>query len=94
MTTEEKENYEIDKLISKVFKENVEGMLDNIFESKTCLISMYLLKYIYDRDDKAFNLFVEGFKNLNYMEQIQVLVNVSENLKLKKHKQKVKKHHG
>lgn len=94
MTTEEKENYEIDKLISKVFKENVEGMLDNIFESKTFLISMYLLKYIYDRDDKAFDLFIKEFKNLNYMEQIQVLVNVSENLKENKQKQKVKKHHG
>ena len=89
------EDMEINKLVSKVFKENVEGMLDSVFESKTFMTSMCLLKYIYDRDLNAWNLFIREFSKMNYMDQIQVLTNVSSNIKeQKKSKEKVKGKNG
>ena len=89
------EDIETRNLVLKVFKDASEVMLDIVFESKTFMTSMCLLKYIYDRDENAWNLFVREFGKMNYMEQIQVLANVSGNIKeQKKSKQKVKGTNG
>ena len=86
---------ETNRLISNTFKEHVDGMLDEIFESKTFIISMYLLKYLYDNDLKYWNKFIDEFSKLDYEDKIQVLMNVAGNLKVQKknkeEKPKVKK---
>lgn len=92
MTNEE---IEINNLISKVFNEHVEGRLDDALESKTFITSMCLLKCFYDNDENAMNLFAKQFRKLSFEEKIQVLNNVSANIKeQKKSKQKVKGKNG
>ncbi len=78
-------------------KECVDDMFDEVFSSKTFLVSMYLLKYIYDSNLKYLDMFIEEFKTLNYEDQIQVLTNVKANLEENKkinknNKTKVKKY--
>ena len=78
-------------------KEWVDDMFDEVFSSKTFLVSMYLLKYIYDSNLKYLDMFIEEFKTLNYEDQIQVLTNVKANLEENKkinknNKTKVKKY--
>ncbi len=78
-------------------KECVDDMFDEVFSSKTFLVSMYLLKYIYDSNLKYSDMFIEEFKTLNYEDQIQVLTNVKANLEENKkinknNKTKVKKY--
>jgi len=70
-------------------------MLDSVFESKTFITSMCLLKYIYDRDQNAWNLFIREFSKMNFVDQMQVLSNVAANVKeQKKNKEKVKSKNG
>ena len=85
-----------EELITDLLHEEINEMFEEVFSSKTFKIGLYLLKYIYDRDLKYYNLFIEEFKKLSLDEQIQVLTNVSSNLrehnhdKLNKHKKKKK----
>ena len=55
---------------------------------------MYLLKYIYDKDEEYFNKFIEMFRKLKPEEQMQVMCNVRANLieqgKLKEQKEENK----
>ena len=88
---------EIKEYLLEAFKEHVEGALEDILESETLIISMYLLKYLYDRDEKYWNTFIDKFSKLNFREQVQVLMNASVNLKeqdksLQNDKQKIKKY--
>ena len=89
-----KEELQLNAITSKTLKEKVIDMLDDIAESKTFYTSLLLLKYIYERDDKAWSIFINEFSKMNFQEQIQVLIDVSGNLKQKKHKEKVKKKNG
>ena len=77
------ENKEIGELITRT--------LDDVFKSKTFKCSMYLLKYIYDKDEEYFNMFIEMFRKLKPEEQMQVMCNVRANLieqgKLKEQKE-------
>ncbi len=54
--------------------------IDKILNSETFICSMYFLKYIYFKDEKYFNIFMEMFKKLTTQEQIQVMCNVRANL--------------
>ena len=80
------ENKKIEELITKT--------LDDVFKSKTFKCSMYLLKYIYDKDEEYFNKFIEMFRKLKPEEQMQVMCNVRANLieqgKLKEQKEENK----
>lgn len=68
--------------------------LDDVFKSKTIKCSMYLLKYIYDKDKEYFNKFFEIYRKLKPEEQAQVMCNVRVNLieqgKLKEQKEESK----
>ena len=66
------ENKKIGELITKT--------LDDVFKSKTFKCSMYLLKYIYVKDEGYFNKFIQMFRKLKPEEQKQVMCNVRENL--------------
>ena len=65
--------------------------LDGVFKSKTFKCSMYLLKYIYDKDEEYFDKFIHMFRKLKPEEQMQVMGNVRANLveqgKLKEQKE-------
>ncbi len=80
------ENKKIGELITRT--------LDDVFKSKTFKCSMYLLKYIYDKDEEYFNKFIEMFRKLKPEEQTQVMCNVRANLieqgKLKEQKEENK----
>lgn len=80
------ENKKIGELITRT--------LDDVFKSKTFKCSMYLLKYIYDKDEEYFNKFIEMFRKLKPEEQMQVMCNVRANLieqgKLKEQKEENK----
>jgi len=54
--------------------------IDDILKSETFICSMYLLKYIYDKDERYFNRFIEKFSNFTPQEQMQVMSNVYANL--------------
>ena len=81
------EDKKIGELITKT--------LDDVFKSKTFICSMYLLKYIYDKDESYFNKFIERFSNFTSQEQMQVMSNVYANLveqgKLKKREDEPKR---
>ena len=66
------ENKKIGELITKT--------LDDVFKSKTFKCSMYLLKYIYVKDEGYFNKFIQMFRKLKPEEQKQVMCNVRDNL--------------
>ncbi len=78
---------EVEKLVTKT--------VDDVFKSKTFICSMYLLKYIYDKDESYFNKFIEMFSNFTSQEQMQVMSNVYANLigqgKLKKREDEPKR---
>lgn len=80
------ENKKTSELITKT--------LDGVFKSKTFKCSMYLLKYIYDKDEEYFNKFIHMFRKLKPEEQMQVMCNVRANLveqgKLKEQKEENK----
>ena len=80
------ENKKIGELITKT--------LDDVFKSKTFKCSMYLLKYIYDKDEKYFDKFIQIFRKLKTEEQMLVMCNVRANLieqgKLKEQKEENK----
>ena len=80
------ENKKIGELITRT--------LDDVFKSKTFKCSMYLLKYIYDKDEEYFDKFIEMFRKLKLEEQMQVMCNVRANLieqgKLKEQKEENK----
>ena len=61
-------------------KKIVQETIDNVIKSKTFKCSIYLLKYIYDKDEEYFNKFVAMFKELTPKEQMQVMINVRANL--------------
>ena len=54
--------------------------LESIFKSKTFKCSIYLLKYIYDKDEKYFDKFSEMFNSFSIEDKMQVLCNVRANL--------------
>lgn len=62
----------IRKLIKKTF--------DDIFKSKTFKCSIYLIKYINDKEEEYFNKFFTMFKDMKPIEQMQVMCNVRANL--------------
>ncbi len=80
------ENKKTSELITKT--------LDGVFKSKTFKCSMYLLKYIYDKDEEYFDKFIHMFRKLKPEEQMQVMGNVRANLveqgKLKEQKEENK----
>lgn len=80
------ESIKIGELITKT--------LDDVFKSKTFKCSMYLLKYIYDKDEQYFNKFIQMFRKLKPDEQVQVTCDVRANLieqgKLKEQKEENK----
>ena len=89
----------IDEKKQKEFLNKAEQLvtktIDDVFKSETFICSMYLLKYIYDKDESYFNKFIERFSNFTPQEQMQVMSNVYANLvgqgKLKKSEEKPKK---
>ena len=71
---------DLDEYLNK-FLNNSASNISDILKSKSFICSMYLLKYIYDKDKDAYNNFVLMFKNLSDEDKIQVLMNTSVNLK-------------
>ena len=65
---------------NKKIRELVSEALADVFESKTLKCRMYLLKYIYDKDEKYFNMFIQIFRKLRPEEQTQVMANIRANL--------------
>ena len=65
---------------NKKIRELVSEALADVFESKTLKCRMYLLKYIYDKDEKYFNMFIQIFRKLKPEEQTQVMSTVRANL--------------
>jgi len=53
---------------------------DDIFKSETFICSIYLLKYMNDKDEKYFNKFIAMFRKFTLQEQVEVLCNVRANL--------------
>ena len=82
-------------MIEKKISELITKTLDGVFKSKTFKCSIYLLKYIYDKDESYFNKFIERFSNFTPQEQMQVMSNVYANLigqgKLKKREDEPKR---
>ena len=62
----------IRKIITKTF--------DDVFKSKTFKCSIYLIKYINDKDEEYFNKFITMFRKMNLEDRIQVMCNVRANL--------------
>lgn len=81
-------------MIEKKTSELITKTLDGVFKSKTFKCSMYLLKYIYDKDEEYFDKFIHMFRKLKPEEQMQVMCNVRANLveqgKLKEQKEENK----
>lgn len=79
---------------SKKIGELITKTLDDVFKSKTFKCSMYLLKYIYDKDEQYFNKFIQMFRKLKPDEQVRVMCDVRANLieqgKLKEQKEENK----
>ena len=79
---------------TKKESELITKTLDGVFQSKTFKRSMYLLKYIYDKDEEYFDKFIHMFRKLKPEEQMQVMCNVRANLveqgKLKEQKEENK----
>ena len=67
-------------MIEKNTSELITKTLDDVFTSKTFKCSMYLLKYIYDKDEEYFDKFIQVFRKLKPEEQMQVMCNVRANL--------------
>ena len=67
----------------KFVKNTVNNILENvkdILHNNTFICSEYLLKYISDKDEEAYNRFIVMFKKMTREEMIQVLMNVRANL--------------
>ena len=58
----------------------VNTTLESIIKSKTFNCSIYLLKYIYDKDEEYFNKFFAMFRTFKSEEKMQVMCNVRANL--------------
>ena len=71
---------EEEKKFLKKSQKLVNKALDKVFNSKTFKCSIYLLKYIYDKDKKYFDKFLAMFKKLTLEEKMQVMYNVRANL--------------
>ena len=68
-----------DKYIKKAM-DNVLNNVKAVFHKDTFLCGVFLLKYINDKDEKAYENFLSIFKKLTLEEMIQVLSNVKANL--------------
>ena len=83
------------KMLVEKTSELVTKTFDDVFKGKTFKCSIYLLKYIYDRDEAYFNKFLVMFKRFTPQEKMQVMCNVRANLiergKLKEEKKKENK---
>ena len=75
--TDDKETKMLIEKTSKL----VTKTLDDVFKSKTFKCSMYLLKYIYDKDEEYFDKFIAMFRTFSPQEKMQVMCNVRANLK-------------
>ena len=76
----------------RIIKKQFNSIYD-VFESKTFLTSMYLLKYFESENIKYYNMFLENMNELSVDEKRQVLINVTFNLKeQQKNKNKDNKH--
>ena len=67
----------------RYLKETIYNMFDNVkavFNKNTFLCSVFLLKYIKDKDEDAYQSFISLFKKLTLEEMIQVFSNVKANL--------------
>ncbi len=68
-----------EELVNKT-TETVVNTLNDVFKSKTFKCSIYLLKYINDKDEEYFNRFIKMFRKFTPQEKMQVMSNVRANL--------------
>ena len=68
-----------EELVNKT-TETVVNTLNDDFKSKTFKCSIYLLKYINDKDEEYFNRFIKMFRKFTPQEKMQVMSNVRANL--------------
>lgn len=71
---------EKEKLIVDTTSKLVLNTLHDTFKSKTFKCSIYLLKYIYDKDVEYFDKFINMYFKFNMVERMQVMYNVRTNL--------------
>lgn len=67
----------------KYLQETINTIFDKVkavLDKNTFLCSVYLLKYINDKDEESYKNFLSIFKKLSLEEMIQVLNNVRVNL--------------
>ncbi len=78
-----------EKLVLDCVRKELASLYD-IFESKTFITSIYLLKFLDDGDITYYNKYLMNMEKLNLTEKRQVFMNIIVNLKEKEKKDKTK----